>query len=811
MATRTAELQIKVQGAQTLGELEEVLSEINEEIKDVDRNSDAFDELASAAREADAQIKDLNTELEGVTSTDKADGILKLANGALGAVEAFEGMSVVLGDNNEQLEEVIKRVTGFVLVVDGAQRVIEAFDVNNRKFLKAAIEGWQNQLGAVRNFSRGTRIALATTGIGLLVVAVGLLAANWDKVNEAIQRLVGADPISKLEKDVERLNKRIEQTKLSIDIADSLNDSLDNIITTVDGLSNEISELEKTMLDLRLSSIEPILDDFDEWIKMGMEVGADVNEIAKQYSILYGEAEAARDEAVRVELERLIFLVRQLELRQEAAQFNEDDIENLEKLSEQEKERLERYDEIINKLEIQKDGSIENIDAAIAWATALNLPLTVFTQVDEINEQLTEKQRQRIELQEQNNETERQYLETLLEETIITERLRLIREQIDAVVRQGNAEDIIAKQQILQLEASRLQFQLEINKETEDYLNKLTNVTGLGEKLIKLWNEQDASFERLNDEVDQFFDSLGEVPEEVADEFEVGLFTKLRVAFQQFKDEREESIVTTKDEIEAFAQDAIIALGVIQDYADTVFTFFSDRLQQRIQNLESDLNNVNDEITQTLLRQEELQELLHDANGDRHQEILDQINEEEKAEQQLLQNKLNIQKKLSEERTKQAKLEKAQAIVQSIIATALAVVQALPIIPLAIAVGVLGAAQTALISSQPIPEEAGFKDGGFTSESVSDSTPAGIVHANEYVVPADVLRSRQGAEMVAALEGMRLNQKGFQTGGLTTPPDPTVNRPTITRQLEDSPIFVSVTEIRDVGNNVNVIESKSSL
>lgn len=55
-------------------------------------------------------------------------------------------------------------------------------------------------------------------------------------------------------------------------------------------------------------------------------------------------------------------------------------------------------------------------------------------------------------------------------------------------------------------------------------------------------------------------------------------------------------------------------------------------------------------------------------------------------------------------RTEAFNAEKSAAIIQSIIQTALAVVEALPNIPLSIAVGILGAAQTALIAGQPTPK-----------------------------------------------------------------------------------------------------------
>ena len=74
--------------------------------------------------------------------------------------------------------------------------------------------------------------------------------------------------------------------------------------------------------------------------------------------------------------------------------------------------------------------------------------------------------------------------------------------------------------------------------------------------------------------------------------------------------------------------------------------------------------------------------------------------------------KEDLQRQLAEKerkiRRKQAEDEKNQAIFNAIIGTAQGIAGALPNIPLAVAVGLIGAVQIALISSQPIPQ---FKDG----------------------------------------------------------------------------------------------------
>jgi hypothetical protein len=85
----------------------------------------------------------------------------------------------------------------------------------------------------------------------------------------------------------------------------------------------------------------------------------------------------------------------------------------------------------------------------------------------------------------------------------------------------------------------------------------------------------------------------------------------------------------------------------------------------------------------------------------KYSDAADKINAKYTAEQSKREDELNRQ--IADAKTHQAEEAKAVAIVESIIQTARAVVEALPNIPLAVAVGALGAAQTATIAAQEIP------------------------------------------------------------------------------------------------------------
>lgn len=111
--TRTVELQIKLQGVQSLQELEQVTTEINDELKQIPINSAEFKKMGALAQQANSKVKEIGQGLEGVTSTEKAEAINKLGQGLVGAFQAAAGASLVFGEKTgKKMEEVIAKVGG---------------------------------------------------------------------------------------------------------------------------------------------------------------------------------------------------------------------------------------------------------------------------------------------------------------------------------------------------------------------------------------------------------------------------------------------------------------------------------------------------------------------------------------------------------------------------------------------------------------------------------------------------------------------------------------------------------------------------
>lgn len=127
MATqKTYKINIDVE-SKTLGQLENDLANINEELKDVDRNSQAFKNLSKQAQVLNQEIEKTNNQIEGFTldkRLEAADGAAKLFGGSLSAVVGTLG---VLGVESEVFGEFEEKAASAIAVGLGVKDVVEGF------------------------------------------------------------------------------------------------------------------------------------------------------------------------------------------------------------------------------------------------------------------------------------------------------------------------------------------------------------------------------------------------------------------------------------------------------------------------------------------------------------------------------------------------------------------------------------------------------------------------------------------------------------------------------------------------------------
>lgn len=178
MATKTYNIDINVQ-SKTLGELEDQLAEINEELKQVDRNSDAFKDLTKQAQATEKELAKVNKQIEGFTAEDKfmaADGAIKAFAGSLsGAV----GLMAAFGIESEAFADFEKQAIGAIALGVGLKDISEGYRQLSLSF-KAAT-------GAQLGFNAAT-LANPYIAAGAAIVAViGSIVVQFEAFSNVLK------------------------------------------------------------------------------------------------------------------------------------------------------------------------------------------------------------------------------------------------------------------------------------------------------------------------------------------------------------------------------------------------------------------------------------------------------------------------------------------------------------------------------------------------------------------------------------------------------------------------------------------------
>lgn len=186
---QTIEYNIKVndQGAiKSLGQLEDELSQINEELSNVEIGSQAFKDLSKQSQVLTREIEKVNNEIEGLKFEDKimaADGAAKVFAGSLSAAVGTLG---ALGIESEAFGEFEQKAASAIAVGLGIKDVSEGFSQFAIVMKKSGV--------AAKIFGNTTRTALIATGIGAFIVALGSIVVYWDDIVKAVNKAAKAFP-----------------------------------------------------------------------------------------------------------------------------------------------------------------------------------------------------------------------------------------------------------------------------------------------------------------------------------------------------------------------------------------------------------------------------------------------------------------------------------------------------------------------------------------------------------------------------------------------------------------------------------------
>ena len=227
--------------------LNQKLAGVGKEIDTI--NSKGLDDLGKAAKKAAKEIDNLNKTVDKTTeAVDKA----KAASQAWGA--AF---SDVMLNAASSLDVASPGFRELVSQVRGAIPIVKSLNLTAVKGLK------------------GVKAAIASTGIGLLIIAVGELAANWSKVTDAVRSFMGEANWDKL---TEGLSKFWDKAKEGF--AWLFRQLAALSYTVNNGLSNFFAAFKKALKGDFQGAWDSIKDSFS--FKQNWEEGLELGEAALQ-------------------------------------------------------------------------------------------------------------------------------------------------------------------------------------------------------------------------------------------------------------------------------------------------------------------------------------------------------------------------------------------------------------------------------------------------------------------------------------------------------------------------------------------------
>lgn len=174
-------IDVKIQSEQAEGAVKSLKQQFREAQNEVNELSLKFgatsQEAVNAAKKA-SELKDAIGDAKSLTDAFNPDAKFKSLtsslSGVAGGFSAVQGAMGLVGAQSEDVEKTLLKVQSAMALSTGLQQLGESADAF--KQLKAV---------AVNAFN-GIKAAIGSTGIGLLVIALGAIYTYWDDIKEAV-------------------------------------------------------------------------------------------------------------------------------------------------------------------------------------------------------------------------------------------------------------------------------------------------------------------------------------------------------------------------------------------------------------------------------------------------------------------------------------------------------------------------------------------------------------------------------------------------------------------------------------------------
>lgn len=206
-----------ISARQELKNLREELIQLERQGK---RNTAEYRNLELAAGQLDDAIGDVNARLkQSGSDTRGLDKALRAATVLTGGFTALQGATALFGKESENLQKSLLKVQGALAILNGLQEIQTELAKTDNIFTSALTKAklaYAAAVGTATGATKAFRLALIATGLGAVIVLIGVLIANWDKLKTAI--FGATDALEKYNKQKELEAKNNENFNKNADI-----------------------------------------------------------------------------------------------------------------------------------------------------------------------------------------------------------------------------------------------------------------------------------------------------------------------------------------------------------------------------------------------------------------------------------------------------------------------------------------------------------------------------------------------------------------------------------------------------------------
>jgi hypothetical protein len=769
--------------------------------------TEAFNQLLISAAKLEDQIGDTRDRVKILASdTFKFDAAVGATQALASGFETASGLAALFGAESEDLQKVIAKVTAATAVANGVQQLsslIKEESAVKTAVLTGATAAYNVVVGTSTGALKLFRIALAATGVGLLVVGLVALVENFDKLKDSIfgtsdstRALAGTLDATKTAiggatAETQKVGTAFELARKGVISKEEALLTYNETLGGTFGKTNDLNVAEanfnnKTAAYVKAAGLRAQAQALvAQSAVLAAEAATveqrDVQTVGEKVTAFLVKASAIATGAIRGNLVTSVALATGANVKAEALG------------KERVKKELEAQAESINNLATSKQTEAETIENAAGIISAEEQKINDDRAAR--NKAAADKAIEAAKKAEEDKQKARQQLIALENEAFIASldaqskilsdnNLKVIElEKTFAAARfkAGSEEEIKAQEQlaiaIANIRTQELAQLAEIDKAANQKLfkdkldlAKAAEGATLQQQLAALEEQQaiELSFaERLGlselEIATRYATQIGKVKTDIAAaaiQDQINVIKTLEIEEGSSLERRIELInIDAQKRIDAAKGNAteIALINAETEQAITAETKsetdkridlafqYAEAITNVLESI-NELNKVNSEnriaeITAT--SEAELNAINASADLER-----DQARQREALEKR-------TQKAIANEKLKQARADKALAIFQASISTARAITEALPNIPLSILIGIAGAVQIAAIAAKPLPK---FEKGGLIGGRLHSQGGTMIeAEQGEYMV-----NRRQTAKHRRELDAMNTSTEAFR-------------------------------------------------